>query len=121
MPSRGRFPEACEQASYRQAQGHTPFKSAWSPLKPLETTGRTGGRGPACPVLWGEGRKDGSSSPRVANFPSYDETHGSMTTVSIFLVWSWGGDIATLSGEECNAEVDHARTTGAGAPVGEGP
>lgn len=45
----------------------------------------------------------------VANFPSYNETYGSIGGVLVFLVWLWLTNIAILLGAELNAEIERTR------------
>lgn len=45
----------------------------------------------------------------VGNFSSYNQTHGAMAGVIVFLLWLWITNLALLFGAEIDAEIERAR------------
>ncbi|MGY4375891.1 uncharacterized BrkB/YihY/UPF0761 family membrane protein [Bradyrhizobium sp. i1.3.6] len=54
----------------------------------------------------------------AANFGTFNQTYGSLSTVIGFMTWLWISAIVILLGCELNAEIEHqtARDTTTGAP-----
>lgn len=58
----------------------------------------------------------------VANFRNYDETHGSLGAIVVFMIWMWLSTTIVILGAELNAEVEHQTThdtTGEGRAMGQ--
>ena len=51
----------------------------------------------------------GAFSTYLANFKSFNVTHGSFAAAIILLIWLWLTNVALLLGAEVNAELERAK------------
>jgi uncharacterized BrkB/YihY/UPF0761 family membrane protein len=73
-------------------------------------------------VLTGDlARQAGDLIGLGANFDTYNETHGTLGRVIVFLVWLWITYAAVLLGAELNAELERQRQIEGGMPPDEEP